>query len=144
MVYKRFSQTRPDVSARAPRTPRAALVLLLLGLGAAAAPQFAGAHHSVSQFDGTQEVDITGTVAKLEWANPHVWIRVNVVDDAGEEVTWGVEASNPLDLGRKGWSKKTFQPGDNVTITIHPARNGKPYGAFVRAEMPDGNVLEGP
>lgn len=102
------------------------------------------AHHSVSQFDSTAEKVLEGTVRKMEWANPHVWIRLNVEDEEGNVVEWSVEASNPLDLGRKGWTKKTFQEGDRVKITVHPAKNDKPYGAFIKATLADGKELTGP
>ncbi|MEJ8569683.1 DUF6152 family protein [Elongatibacter sediminis] len=151
MVLTRFNHPVPEAlqhvrssHAHKPRYGRTAIALLLLVFFVWALPQGARAHHSVSQFDQSKEVVLTGVVASLEWANPHVWIRVNVTGEDGEEVEWGVEASNPLDLSRKGWSKKTFQAGDEVAITIYPARNGKPFGAFVKAEMPDGKTLEGP
>lgn len=108
-------------------------ILLLAGTAAA--------HHSVSMFDASNEVVLQGTVTAMEWANPHVWIRLNVVDENGEAVQWGVEASNPLDLGRKGWTKNTFRKGDEVTIVIHPARNKRPFGSFIRATLPDGTEL---
>lgn len=115
------------------------LVVAIGGLLGAAGP--AAAHHSVSMFDASQEVVLEGTVSRMEWANPHVWIRVNVVGENGELVEWGVEASNPLDLGRKGWTKNTFRKGDKVTIAIHPARNKRPFGSFIRATLPDGTEL---
>jgi hypothetical protein len=99
------------------------------------------AHHSVSQFDSSKELVLEGTISVMEWANPHVWIRILVLDDDGNEVEWGVEASNPLNLSRKGWSKKTFKTGDKAIITIHPARNEKPFGRFVRATLSEGESL---
>lgn len=146
MVFKKSRHLNPAPALRLhpPRHARVAFALLVLGFSVWAVPQYARAHHSVSQFDSAKEVVLTGTVTVLEWANPHVWIRLNVVDESGDEVEWGVEASNPLDLGRKGWSKKSFQAGDKVSITIHPARNGKPFGSFVKAEKSGGQILEGP
>lgn len=120
--------------------PRQLLLAVVL-LGGAMLVSPVRAHHSVSMFDSSREVVLEGTVTKLEWTNPHVWIRLNVADEHGELVEWGVEASNPLDLGRKGWSKTSFKPGDEVKITIHPARNDKSFGAFVRATLPDGTML---
>jgi hypothetical protein len=92
-------------------------------------------------FDAAKEVVLEGTVTTMEWANPHVWIRLNVVDEKGEVLEWGVEASNPLDLGRKGWTKNTFRKGEKVTIVIHPARNKRPFGSFIRATLADGTTL---
>ena len=99
------------------------------------------AHHSVAMFDETQEVVLQGSVRVMEWANPHVWIRLNVTDSQGNVIEWGIEASNPLDLQRQGWSGTTFQPDDNVTITVYPAKNGTRFGNFVRATLADGSVI---
>ena len=130
-----------NAGSRARRSLCAWLAGLLLGfLGISAGPVLA--HHSVSMFDSSKEVVLEGTITRMEWANPHVWIRLNVADENGEMVEWGVEASNPLDLGRKGWTKNTFRQGDEVTITIYPARNGRPFGSFVRATLADGTVLD--
>jgi hypothetical protein len=117
-----------------------AAALLLTGMNLVLVAPASG-HHSFAKFDSKREVVLKGTVRKMEWTNPHVWIRLEVPDDQGNAVEWGIEASNPLDLGRKGWSRNTFKPGDEVTITVNPARDNRPYGGFVKATLPDGTVL---
>ena len=102
------------------------------------------AHHSVSMFDDTKEVVLDGSVRVMEWTHPHVWIRVNVLDSQGNVVEWGVETQNPLFLQRRGWSRTIFKTDDNVTITVHPAKDGRPFGDFVRATLADGTVIENP
>lgn len=100
------------------------------------------AHHSAAMYDSSREVVLEGTVQVMEWKNPHVWIVLSVFDEEGDTVQWGVEASNPLDLGQKGWTPDTFKAGDEVTITVHPAKHNKPYGSFIRATLPDGSLLD--
>lgn len=115
--------------------------LLLAGVNLVLFTAPAAAHHSAAKFDNAREVVLEGTVRRMEWTNPHVWIRLAVEDDQGNVVEWGIEASNPLDLGRKGWTKNIFKPGDKVTITVNPAKNDEPFGAFVRATLADGSEL---
>ncbi len=102
------------------------------------------AHHSVAMFEETTELVLHGVVRTMEWANPHVWIRLNVADSQGDVVEWGIEAGNPLGLQRRGWSRTTFKPDDNVTISVHPAKNGTPFGNFVRATLANGTALGEP
>jgi hypothetical protein len=48
---------------------------------------------------------------------------------------------SPNYLGRRGWNRSTFKPGDKVTVVVHPARDGSPGGIFVRATLPNGRQL---
>lgn len=99
------------------------------------------AHHSFAMFDAKREIVVTGTVKEFQWTNPHVWIQLNARNAQGKEVVWSVEGSSPNGLRRQGWSRTTFKPGDRVSITINPLKNGDPGGSFVRAIMPDGSTF---
>jgi hypothetical protein len=98
------------------------------------------AHHSFSAFNTEIDKTITGTVNRFEWTNPHTWILVDVTEN-GKTVTWGVEGMSPNYLARRGWSKNTFKPGDKVTLTIRPMRDGSPGGMFVRGILADGKPV---
>lgn len=100
----------------------------------------ARAHHSFSAFNTETEKTITGTVNRFEWTNPHTWIWVDV-NEGGKVVTWGVEGMSPNYLSRRGWTKNTFKPGDKVTLTIRPMRDGSPGGMFVRGILADGKPV---
>jgi hypothetical protein len=99
------------------------------------------AHHSFSAFNTDVEKTITGTVNRFEWTNPHTWVWVDVTDGKGAVVTWGVEGMSPNYLARRGWSKNTFKPGDKVTLTIRPMRDGSAGGMFVRGILADGKPV---
>ena len=95
------------------------------------------AHHSFAVFDMTQEKTITGVISKFEWTNPHTFIFVDVPNDKGVVETWAIEGMSPNYLGRRGWSKNSVKPGEKVTMSVRPLKEGKPGGMFVRAQIGD-------
>ena len=101
------------------------------------------AHHSFSMFDEKKETVLKGEVKEFQWSNPHTWIQLNVTDESGKVVEWSIEGGSPNLVGRQGWKRNTFKPGDKVEITVHPMRDGQPGGSFMRAVLPDGRKLGG-
>jgi hypothetical protein len=99
------------------------------------------AHHSAAGIDRTKSVTVTGTVKEFRWANPHSWIDVDVQNDKGSTDTWSVEMTSPAFLVRSGWKSTTLKPGDKVSVTMRPFRNGDPGGLFVSITLPDGQVM---
>jgi hypothetical protein len=98
------------------------------------------AHHSAAMFDATKTTELTGTVKEFQWANPHIWIQVNV-DKNGTKEEWSFEGGSPNTLSRQGWKKSTFEPGAQVTIKFNPMRDGSHAGQFVGAKFADGKIL---
>jgi len=117
---------------------RLLLICLLTGI---ALPVVA--HHSFSMFDEKKETVLKGEVKEFQWSNPHTWIQLNVTDESGKVVEWSIEGGSPNLVGRQGWKRNTFKPGDKVEITVHPMRDGQPGGSFMRAVLPDGRRLGG-
>ena len=117
---------------------RLLLICLLTGI---ALPVLA--HHSFSMFDEKKETVLKGEVKEFQWSNPHTWIQLNVTDESGKVVEWSIEGGSPNLVGRQGWKRNTFKPGDKVEITVHPMRDGQPGGSFMRAVLPDGRRLGG-
>ena len=115
--------------------------LLTCLLAAAALPALA--HHSFSMFDDKKELTLKGEVKEFQWSNPHTWIQLYVTDASGKVVEWSIEGGSPNLVGRQGWKRNTFKPGDKVEITVHPLRDGQPGGSFMRAVLPDGRRLGG-
>jgi hypothetical protein len=89
------------------------------------APLPALAHHSFAAvFDSNQQLVLEGEVTKVEWANPHIWVYLDVADDQGEVVNWQCEGGTPNSLRRLGWSSETLQEGDTIQIEGWRAHDG--------------------
>jgi len=99
------------------------------------------AHHGSAAFDSGKSVAMKGTVTRWYWANPHCFLSYDVKDDSGNAEHWVVETSNPPDMINRGWSKNTFKPGDEVTVTVQPVKSGKPVGRLLQVVLPDGKTL---
>ena len=83
------------------------------------------AHHSfAAEFDASKTVTIEGSVTKLEWANPHIWIYLDVKDDHGGVQAWQCEGGPPNTLTRNGWSPNSLKLGDKITIDGALAKDG--------------------
>jgi hypothetical protein len=107
--------------------------LVIGGLVAISAPL--PAHHGNASYDTDKSVNVKGTVTGYVWANPHVFVKVDVKDDSGSVAHWIVEAQNPVSMSQVGWTKDTFKPGDTVEIDAIPAKNGNPV-AFLGSASP--------
>jgi hypothetical protein len=105
----------------------------------------ASAHHSYAMFDLTKTSTVEGTVAKIEWTNPHtfVWIYVKKPGKAGSYDLWGFENGPPGLLARQGWQKDSLKPGEKIIVQFFPQRDGGHGGHFVRAVHADGSELGG-
>jgi len=99
------------------------------------------AHHSGAMFDRDKTVQLTGTVVSFGWTNPHSWIEIDVPNASGGTDKWGVECNSPNTMARSGWRSTTLKPGDQVTISIHPLRDGTHGGRFISVKLADGTVL---
>jgi hypothetical protein len=113
--------------------------LLVLGLGVPAALV---AHHGNAIYDQTKAVTVQGVVTDWLWANPHCLLDFDVKDDKGNTVHWTAEVSNPPDMMNRGWTRRMFKPGDQVTITMVVAKNGEPVGRIARVVI-NGKTFEG-
>lgn len=119
-------------------------------LAVAASPLIVGgpalAHHGNSAYDANHPITITGTVTEFVWSNPHCQIYLDVKDDKGGIVHWSVESQSPGILHRNGWTRESIKPGDEITITLIPAKNGAPVGfsgeSTGKVVFADGHVLK--
>ena len=93
------------------------------------APAFA--HHSFAAFDVTTQKTITGTVNKVDWTNPHIWLWIDVPNDKGGKDTYGFEGMSPNFLARRGWTRTTLKVGDKITVNFRPMKDGSKGGMFM-------------
>ena len=99
------------------------------------------AHHAAAGIDRTTTKELKGTIKAFSWQNPHSWMEVDVVNEQGKVVTWTVEMTAPSYLVRAGWKATTVKPGDEVTVSVRPLKNGDPGGLFVSVKLADGRTL---
>lgn len=121
-------------------TVKAIACCAALGAALSIAPM-AQAHHSNSAFYVTKVITIKGVVKEFKWANPHVWVIVVVDDGKGGQVEWKVEGRPPGILLRAGWTPKSLQPGETVTIDLSPAKDDSASGLIARVTKADGTIL---
>ena len=123
------------------KPPATRLRTAALWLTLAALPSAVLAHHSYAMFDMSQTVTLEGTIRDFQWTNPHSWIWIDVPTAKGAAEQWGIEGMSPNFLGRRGWTKHTLNPGDKVTVTVYPLKEGKLGGTFLHCTLPDGKEM---
>jgi hypothetical protein len=99
------------------------------------------AHHSFAMFDQQKSLVLKGTVKEFQWTNPHSWLQVDVPNNTGGQDEWSIELNSISGLHQAGWRPKTILPGDKVTVTVHPLRDGTKGASLVSAVLPNGSVL---
>ena len=83
------------------------------------------AHHSfAAEYDANKPVTLTGTVTKIEWMNPHTRFYIDVRDKNGVLTNWNLELASPNALVRNGWTRKSLNVGDEVTVQGSLAKDG--------------------
>lgn len=118
-----------------------AKVIILLSLGLSVISPSLLAHHGGAAYDSEKIITLKGTVASFDWSSPHSQIHLDVTDDKGNVVHWNFECQPPSILIHAGWTKNSLKPGDQVTITARPTRNGAPIGIVSRITFADGREL---
>jgi hypothetical protein len=127
---------------RAGSGPRAWLGVLLVCL-CAALPIIA--HHSLAaEFDTRKLVHLEGVVSRIDWANPHIYVFLDVKEADGKMATWHLECV-PTAMARKAGITKTQMLGDGALVKVdaYPARDGtKQLGYLARISYPDGHHFQ--
>ena len=115
----------------------------LAGIAVAMGAIPAVAHHSFAMFDASKRVTVAGTVKEFQWTNPHAFILMMVSNSDGQVEQWTVEMGGPGGLARQGWVPKTLKPGMNISVIMHPLKEGH-GGQFLAVTLPDGTQLGNP
>jgi len=114
--------------------------ILLFVLSVLAAPLYA--HHGRSAtYDMKKRVTLKGTVARVDWRNPHVVIWMDVKDETGKVVTWGFENAGVSQLAQEGYNRNTLKVGQEITAVVNPAANGAPAAIVVKVILADGSEI---
>ena len=100
------------------------------------------AHHGRELYDPQRMVTVKGIVSKFDFGNPHVLLYFDVKDNNGKAVNWVGETGSPNMMRRGGWNKNSLKPGDSITISGNPARNGFAGMRFLKIVLADGRVLD--
>ena len=105
----------------------------------------ASAHHTYAMFDGSRTLTVSGTVAKLEWMNPHVFVWLYVPNPKAKEGydLYVFENGSPNVLVRLGWTKTALTAGEKIVVEYWPLKDGRNGGHFNKATHADGRVLYG-
>ncbi len=83
------------------------------------------AHHSFdAEYDRNKPITLKGTVAKMEWMNPHIWIYMDVKDDKGAVQRWQIEGGAPNSLRRNGWNRESIKEGETLTVEGSLSKDG--------------------
>ena len=122
------------------KTLRAVMLGAVLATAAAGA---AFAHHSFgAEFDQKAPITLKGAVMQFEWANPHSWIHIDVVNpQTGKHEEWRVEGGAPSALLRKGWNRNSLPPGTKIVVQAFRARDGATRASAAEISFPDGRQM---
>jgi len=91
----------------------------------------AEAHHSLSAYDRSTSRKVMGVVKEYEWANPHVKLVLVVTDAAGSARDWFFESGSIGRMSSRGFNRVSATPGEPVTVSYHPRRDGGGGGFFL-------------
>ena len=114
-----------------------AVLAATVGLLVPTAPMLA--HHSfAAEYDATKPVSLKGIVTKVEWTNPHSRFYIDVKDDNGTVTNWNFELASPNVLVRSGWTRKTLNIGDEITVEGSAAKYGSKMANARVVKLADG------
>ena len=98
-------------------------ILAAAAMGIAAAVP-AWAHHSHANYDSDADLVMEGQIVELHWLNPHIWINLEIMNEAGQPVVWALEGGSISAVTTSGWTRGDLNIGDDITVRCHPLRDG--------------------
>ena len=98
-------------------------------------------HHGASAYDRNNRITLKASITEFKWTNPHVYILFDAPDPKGNTDHWSCESINPGMLSKQGWSRRTLNAGDKVTIIGFPAKSGSKVMLLEKLILADGREL---
>ena len=112
------------------------------GIGVLGLSMATEAHHAFSaEFDANKPVFLRGTITKVEWINPHIWVHLQVAEPDGTLADWAVEGGAPNAMFRRGWNLESVPPGIEIVVEGYRAKNGENKANGRTIQLPDGRRL---
>jgi hypothetical protein len=101
------------------------------------------AHHSfAAEFDINKPITLSGTVTKVEWVNPHVYVYLDVKDASGKVTSWSLSSLGPAAARRAGVTRANFGQGQTVTINGYHAKDNSNFAFMRKMTFADGHSVE--
>ena len=100
------------------------------------------AHHAVAaQYDIKKPIEVTGSLKKMEFINPHSMLHLDVANPDGTTTTWMFQTNSSGTLRQRGLARGSLEPGARYTVKGYAARNGGPMGLLRTLVFPDGREV---
>ena len=123
------------------RARTVASIVVAGGLAAASGAQVAAHHAFAAEFDANAPIELTGTVVRMEWVNPHTWIHIDVAQPDGSAERWMIEGGPPTSLLRRGFNKRSLLAGTEVFVEGFQAKDGSNKANGRDVTFADGSKL---
>jgi hypothetical protein len=121
---------------------RTHLISLLAGLAIVSVAAPVSGHHAfAAEFDANKPISLRGTVAKMEWINPHSWIHIDVKKPNGSVERWMIEGGPPNALFRRGFTRDSLPTGIEILVQGFQAKDGSMKANGRDLTFPDGRRL---
>ena len=118
------------------------LVTLALGVVGTVACLPGFAHHGSAAYDTNNMLTVKGTVTDFRFINPHCQVYFDIKNDKDEVEHWQAELTAPNKLARAGWTKHSLNPGDQITVSGFPGKEGA-HSLWIRKLIgPDGQPMQ--
>ena len=123
------------------RTRTAVSIAVVGGLLAVAGARALAHHAFAAEFDASAPVELTGTVVRMEWVNPHTWIHIDVAQPDGSAQRWMIEGGPPTSLLRRGFTKRSLLAGTELFVEGFRAKDGSNKANGRDVTFADGSKL---
>jgi len=105
----------------------------------------ASAHHALqAQFGTLRPLQLKGTLARIDWVNPHAYFWLDIKDETGKAKQWGCETVGPNALRQAGFLRgpASFRIGETYTFEGFAAKDGSDRIFTTAVHFPDGRKIQ--